>query len=193
MESVKPKETIDKPLPPIPKEKMDEALKKLKENIVKPQKVCGKEFKGPSFISAPPIIEFVDFEAENTYVQKITLTNISYSFNSYKILPINKEFRDFFVVDYTPSGRMSAGLSSVVTITFNPKLNSDIETELPLLTETGEVKIPIKCTCKKAIVSAKMENVEFGEVFYGDSKTVNFIIENIGALPTNYRIVMKDK
>ena len=193
MEAAKTTEIIDKPLPPISKEKMDEALQKLKDNIVKPQKVCGKEFKGPSFISSPPIIEFIDFQPDQTYTLKITLTNISYSFNSYKILPINKEFRDFFLIEYTPAGRMSAGLSSIVTITFNPKINADINSELPLLTETGDVVIPIKCTCKKAIVSSKSESVAFGEVFYGDSATANYTIENTGALGTDFKIVLRDK
>lgn len=56
-------------------------------------------------------------------------------------------------MQYTPSGRLSAGLSTTITITFTPQLNQDITGVLPLLAETGPIDIPLICTCKKALVS----------------------------------------
>ena len=38
---------------------------------------------------------------------------------------------------------MSAGLSTSVTITFTPQLNKDIDSYLPILSETGKIKIPL--------------------------------------------------
>lgn len=80
------------------------------------------------------------------------LTNVSLSFNSFKVLPLDDEIKDFFEITYTPSGRMSAGLSTTIQIVFTPKVRKDAKGEdihsvLPLLAETGPIDIPIICTC----------------------------------------------
>jgi len=93
------------------------------------------------------------------------MTNVSFSFNSFKLLPLHDSIKDFFHIQYTPSGRMSAGLSTTITITFTPQLNQDINGVLPLLSETGIINIPLVCTCKKALVylaSEEQSKVNFG-------------------------------
>jgi hypothetical protein len=67
-------------------------------------------------------------------------------------MPLEDKIKDFFHIQYTPSGRMSAGLSTTITITFTPQLNMDINSVLPLLSETGQIDIPLICTCKKALI-----------------------------------------
>lgn len=43
-----------------------------------------------------------------TYVQ-LTITNVSLSFNTFKILDLPVRVSDFFKISYTPPGRLSAG------------------------------------------------------------------------------------
>ena len=60
-----------------------------KAGIVKPQIVTGKEFKGTAFISKPETILFKDFAVGKPMTQTILLTNVSFSFNSFKLLPLS--------------------------------------------------------------------------------------------------------
>ena len=124
-------------------EYMAKARIRQKEGLTKPQIVHGKEFKGTAFISKPERIFFKDFEVGKTHVQTILVTNVSFSFNSFKVLPLEDAIIDFFEIKYTPTGRMSAGLSTTIQITFVPQLNQDINSVLPLLAETGPINIPL--------------------------------------------------
>ena len=60
------------------------------------------------------------------------MTNVSFSFNSFKLMPLEDKIKDFFNIVYAPSGRMSAGLSTTITITFTPQLNEDINSFFPI-------------------------------------------------------------
>ena len=83
----------------------------------------------------------------------VLFTNVSFSFNSFKLLPLEDKIKDFFQIVYNPSGRMSAGLATNIVITFTPQLNQDINSTFPILSETGIIDIPLICTCKKALIS----------------------------------------
>ena len=99
------------------------------------------------------------------------------------------------MIQYTPSGRLSAGLSTTITITFTPQMNQDINGVLPLLSETGPIDIPIVCTCKKALVNLSSEeqaNVDFGSVIFGEQCTRQVKLRNEGALPTKIYVKTND-
>ena len=116
-------------------EYMEKARERQKAGITKPQVVAGREFKGTSFISKPDVILFKDFTVGMAHTQTILLTNVSFSFNSFKLVPLEDKIKDFFHIVYTPTGRMSAGLSTTITITFTPQLNEDIDSFFPILSE----------------------------------------------------------
>ena len=78
---------------------------------------------------------------------------------------------------------MSAGLSTQIQITFTPQLNQDIDSFFPILAETGRIDIPLKCTCKKALISVNDPVIDFGNVIEGEEKTVTLKLDNAGALP----------
>lgn len=118
------------------------------------------------------------------HTQTILMTNISFSFNSFKLVPLEDKIKDFFQIQYTPSGRMSAGLSTTITITFTPQLNEDIDSHFPILSEQGLINIPLKCTCKKALVSVDDPMIDFGNVIFGEQNTQFMKLENKGALTT---------
>ena len=63
---------------------------------------------------------------------------------------------------------MSAGLSTTITITFTPQLNQDINSFFPILSETGKINIPLICTCKKALIEVENNEIDFGDVIFGE-------------------------
>ena len=48
------------------------------------QIVGGKEWSGPPFLCKPSPLAFADFEVGQTYQLHLTLTNVSYTFNSFR-------------------------------------------------------------------------------------------------------------
>ena len=69
------------------------ARQRQKDGIVKPQIVQGKEFKGTAFISKPDKIFFKDFTVGVPHTQTILVTNVSFTFNSFKLLPLNDDIK----------------------------------------------------------------------------------------------------
>ena len=87
---------------------------------------------------------------------------------------------------------MSAGLSTTITITFTPQLNQDIFGVFPILSEIGQIDIPLECTCKKALLSVEDSTIDFGPVIYGEQCTKLLKIKNDGALSTKIYIKTPD-
>lgn len=150
--------------------------------------VCGKEYKCSKFLSEPSQIEFKDFTVGKTFHKKIVLTNVSFSFNTFKVLDLADEYVDFFSVTYKKVGRMSAGQTATIHITFRPKLNRDIATELPCMAETGPFSIPLLCYTKKAVIAVKPETVDIGAVVMGEEGQKFITIENKGARSVPFKV-----
>ncbi len=60
-----------------------------------------------------------------------------------------QEVANFFEIVHEPPGRMVAGRSAPLKLVFTPKLGDEIVTFIPLLTQTGPMRVPIRCTPKK--------------------------------------------
>lgn len=56
------------------------------------------------------------------------------------------------------------------------------------MSETGQINIPLECTCKKALISVEEDLIDFGNVISGEEKTKFLKIKNTGALPTKIYI-----
>ena len=123
--------------------RLEKSLQVHKENITGPQKCMNKLFTDASFSSNPEVILFKDYNTNEPHVQTILLTNISNTFSSFKILPMPDKYADYFEIYHNPPGRMSAGISCKITIRFTPDVNIDIDTHLPILTQTGPLNIPV--------------------------------------------------
>jgi hypothetical protein len=102
------------------------ALEKQKTNIFQKQIVWGKEFKGTAFLSEPSELWFKDFDVGVTQTIHFELTNVSNTFNHFKLLDLPDEFQHLFEIIYERPGRMSAGMSCKLKITFTPRSNVDI-------------------------------------------------------------------
>lgn len=153
-----------------------------------PQIAGGKEFKGDAFASTPAVVLFKDFEINKVYKKNFTLTNVSYTFNSFKLLELEDEVMDFFVITFEKPGRMSAGMSCSIEIVFKPQLNKDVFTFIRLLTETGPVNIPLQCLIKRCAPRIVTTDVNFEEMVIGQRVTMPVKIVNSQALPTRFTI-----
>jgi hypothetical protein len=155
-----------------------------------PQSTAGYTFAGKAaFLPKPASVEFLDFEPGHVYKRKFSLTNTSLTFNSFKLLELPNNVRDFFEISYDKPGRMPAGTSCSVEVVFRPSVNGDIRTALPLLTETGPTEVPIVCCTKKVVPSVASDHVAFGTVTMGELKTLSLVIRNGGALTTSFELI----
>ena len=148
----------------------------------------GRTFKGVAFVSKPDQILFQDFEVGKKYKKHFTLTNVSYTFNSFKLLDLTDEFIDFFVINYEKPGRMSAGVSCSLEIAFTPKINSDILTKIRFFTETGPVEVPLKCLIRRCAPRITNPVVDFGSLVIGQTTVVQIKIRNSQALNSKFQI-----
>ena len=169
---------------------MKQALERQRNNIVQKQVVWGKEFKGQAFISKPEAIIFKDFEVGKKMRKRFTLTNTSFTFNHFKLLGLPDEIKDFFELSFPKGlpGRMSAGMTVTVVVEFEPKINTDIISIIPMLAKTGKFSIPLICTTKKIVPSINLHVLPMGTVVLGEKITGKIRITNDGALPTKYKI-----
>jgi len=74
---------------------------------------------------------------------------------SFKILDLNEKITDFFEIKYDRQGRMSAGMSVSIEVTFMPKVNEDILSDLSFLCSTSPFSIPLRCLTQKVTPSGK--------------------------------------
>lgn len=153
-----------------------------------PQIAGGKMFQGDAFASTPSIILFKDFEVGRTYRKVFTLTNVSYTFNSFKMLDLKDDIIDFFTITFEKPGRMSAGMSCSVEIVFKPQLNKDILDEIKLLTETGPVSIPLHCLIRRCAPRIVDTQLNFGSMIVGQKNLMTVKIVNTQALSTRFTI-----
>ena len=148
-----------------------------------PKEVCGKVYGGSKFLATPERIVFQDFELGEEMRHTVTLTNVSFAFNSFKVLPLPTHLTDFFEVVYTRPGRMSAGLTCSILIIFRPLVYQDIEAFLPCLAETGPFNIPLCAYTKKLVVSLRPAALlDFGVVVRGESRELTVAVTNKGGL-----------
>ncbi|PHJ22664.1 flagellar related protein [Cystoisospora suis] len=116
------------------------------------QKASGRIHKGPSFRINPEVISFEDFEVDQTYKQVVEITNVSLTFNTFRVAPIPEDLRDIVHVDFTPPGRMSAGTTTTFTVTFTPKKNVDINSSISILAPTGPEYFKLRCCTTKTLL-----------------------------------------
>ena len=159
---------------------------------IEKQVVWGKEFKGTAFVASEKgkdikAIEFKDFVPDQVYKKKITLTNASYSFNTFKLLELPDAVKDFFTISYTHPGALSPGMTCELHIKFEPKLNEDILERIPLLCQTGPQDISLRCLTKKVTVSTSTPEVELN-VIMGEHVTHDIVLLNQGCLDCPFTI-----
>merc|ERR1719265_2458225 len=173
---------------------MAAAMERQRQNITSVQRCWGKEFKGDAFLAKPSTIAFLDFEVGRRYRQVIEVTNVSLTFNQFKLLPLEDKIKDFFEIKFKPPGRMSAGVTCYITLWFYPKVNQDIVSNFPILAKTGNIDFPLQCTAKKTILNITPQDsdanpfIDFGNVLSGEVGHKTLLVKNSGALGAQYTL-----
>ena len=157
------------------------------DRLYSSQVVCGREFAGDSFAPTPKRgFLFTDFEAGGKYRKKITVTNVSYSTGTFKVMDMEYPYSSLFDVEYAPPGRMSAGMSTSIHLTFTPRTMDPVSCNLQLSTNTGIVRIPVECRPKSAEVYLVNEELDFPETLVGQSAVAFAQLINEGAIPVPF-------
>ncbi|NXL42434.1 CFA74 protein, partial [Podilymbus podiceps] len=169
------------------KENFEKKMEEFQTGIFRKQVVSGPECKGCSFYSKPSCIHFKDFDVGQIYKKKIVLINASYSVNFCRLVGISEWLKDFISVHFDPPGKISAGMSCEIVVTFKPMINETLEGEVMFMAQTGSFSVPLKCTAKRCILALDKELIDFGSHVVGEtiSRTIN--LTNSGALGTRFK------
>ncbi|XP_054868574.1 cilia- and flagella-associated protein 74 isoform X2 [Amphiprion ocellaris] len=168
--------------------KQEEPEKTSAKLNITPIKVHGKEFKGPSFISKPEVIDFQNFEVGKKYKKKIILTNISYTINHCKFLKVSAQLKDFISINFEPPGSLSTGMACDLQVVFHPMINKDLEGEIQFASAVGPFSVPVRCTIKKCILKVDSQFIDFGSHVVGQTVSRTITLTNKGALATLFSL-----
>jgi hypothetical protein len=157
---------------------MQNALERQKSNVLTKQIVMGREFKGDAFLPSPKVLVFEDFVVNEPLHLKLVLTNVSFTFNTFRLLELPDEVKNFFEITYTRPGRMSAGKSCTIDVEFTPKVSDEIETYIPFLAHTGPFRVPVRCLRKKAEIEVTHRVISFKGTVMGDTDKRNLIVRD---------------
>ncbi|NWH28636.1 CFA74 protein, partial [Grus americana] len=169
------------------KEIFEKKMEEFKPGILHKQILSGCERKGRTFYSKPSCIHFKDFDVGQVYKKKIVLINASYGVNFCRLVGISEWLKDFISIHFDPPGKMSAGMSCEIVVTFKPMINETLEGEVMFMAQTGSFSVPLKCTAKRCILALDKELIDFGSHVVGEtiSRTIN--LTNSGALGTRFK------
>ncbi|XP_075577713.1 cilia- and flagella-associated protein 74 [Pelecanus crispus] len=174
-------------------EKKDIFEKKMEESqtgIFHKQIASGHEYKGGTFYSKPSCIHFKDFDVGQIYKKKIVLINASYSVNFCRLVGISEWLKDFISIHFDPPGKMSAGMSCELVVTFKPMINETLEGEVMFMAQTGYFSVPLKCTAKRCVLALDKELIDFGSHVVGETISQTINLTNSGALGTRFKVQM---
>ncbi|TPX59109.1 hypothetical protein SpCBS45565_g07830 [Spizellomyces sp. 'palustris'] len=138
----------------------------------------------PPFTASPSAILFEDYDATSptSYVKRVTITNTSCRTNAIKMLPLDTSLSEFFAVQWGPSGpggRMSAGKTCEIILTFTPKhcMDDDLDGFLKFLVEYGG-EFVVRMGCRKKRFVPLITSVSGDDA--GAAKTVNLCVGKDG-------------
>ncbi|NWH65694.1 CFA74 protein, partial [Geococcyx californianus] len=169
------------------KEIFEKKMEEFQTGIFHKQIVSDRECKRSTFYSKPSCIHFKDFDVGQTYKKKIVLINASYSVNFCRFVGISEWLKDFINVHFDPPGKMSAGMSCEVVVTFKPMINETLEGEVMFKAQTGYFSVPLKCTPKRCILALDKLLVDFGSHVVGETISQTITLTNSGALGTRFK------
>ncbi|NWU61113.1 CFA74 protein, partial [Pterocles burchelli] len=171
----------------VKKEVFEKKMEELQTGIFHKQIMSGREQKGCSFYSKPSCIHFKDFDVGQIYKKKVALINASYSLNSCRLLGISEWLKDFIGVRFDPPGKISAGMSCHMVVTFKPMINETLEGEVMFMAQTGPFSVPLKCTAKRCTLALDKELIDFGSHVVGETISRTITLTNSGALGTRFK------
>ncbi|NXN70067.1 CFA74 protein, partial [Himantopus himantopus] len=169
------------------KETFEKKKEEFQTVISHKQIVSSRESKGRTFYSKPSCIHFKDFDVGQIYKKKIVLINASYSVNFCRLVGISEWLKDFISIHFDPPGKMSAGMSCEIVVTFKPMINETLEGEVMFMAQTGSFSVPLKCTAKRCVLALDKELIDFGSRVVGETISRTISLTNSGALGTRFK------
>lgn len=124
---------------------------------------------GARLLPSPAELVFKDFTVGQPAVLQLRITNVALAFNAFQILELADVVRDLFSVDHVPPGKMSPGTDVLITVTFLPRRNVDIDTDLTLRSPSGVLRVPLRCRVKRAAPELSLQDWREQSVVAGAS------------------------
>ncbi|NXG53801.1 CFA74 protein, partial [Psilopogon haemacephalus] len=149
--------------------------------------MAGHECRERAFYSKPSCIHFKDFDVGQTYKKKIALINASCEVNSCRVVGVNEWLKDFIRIHFDPPGKVYAGMSCEVVVTFKAMTNETLEGEVMFMAQTGPFSVPLKCTAKRCLLALDKELIDFGSHEVGERISQTIKLTNSGAQGTRFR------
>ncbi|NXA23375.1 CFA74 protein, partial [Ibidorhyncha struthersii] len=169
------------------KETFEKKKEEFQTGISHKQIVSSRECKRRTFYSKPSCIHFKDFDVGQIYKKKIILINASYSVNFCRLVGISEWLKDFISIHFDPPGKISAGMSCELVVTFKPMINETLEGEVMFMAQTGSFSVPLKCTAKRCVLALDKELIDFGSHVVGETISRTISLTNSGALGTRFK------
>lgn len=134
--------------------RIEEALQEQQRMLLEgtPQRVAGRVHAGPSFRCRPAVVTFGSFDVGQRYSQNVEVTNVSLGFSTFRVLPLDDELEGIISVSFEAPGRLSAGRSAQLKVTFTPRKEEDLTIDILLLSPTGPQKLPVVCRRRRSVL-----------------------------------------
>lgn len=129
---------------------------------------------------------FQDFEPGSTYGVCVKLTNAAGNRATCRALEPAANVANVLELEMAPPGFLSSGMSCYMRLKFQPKNNEDLYTQITLITDSGQLSLPVECHCKKAKLNISTSLIEFGHCVIGNTQTRTFDLQNSGALQVQF-------
>jgi Flagellar-associated PapD-like len=130
----------------------------------------------------PPVLVFKDIDAGAQYQACIKVTNACSQLTAFRVLEVPAEHASILDVKQDRFGFIPAGMAVKLTVYLTPDTESDLSTEIQVLTDKGICRIPVQVLCKKAVLSVSPAVVDLGCIPRGQCNTHQICITNNGAL-----------
>lgn len=142
----------------------------------------GDDKSSAPFVVSPAQIVFEDFEPGCVRHVTATLVNASGRRAACRFLENGMDVADVLQLQLKPPGYLSPGMSCHLHVTFHPKVNEDIHTEIGIITDLGPISVPAHCLRKRAKLSLSSDMIDFGACLTGGCERRTLELHNSGAL-----------
>lgn len=149
---------------------------------VAPGQTAARNETAAPCICDPPVLVFKDIDVGTLYHKTVKITNTSSELQAFRVQEIPAEHASILDVKQDRFGFVSAGMSIKLSVSLQPEVEDDIDTEIGVLTDKGYCRVPVQILCKKAKLSVSTAVLDLGCILRGQKSTQHITLMNAGAL-----------
>jgi hypothetical protein len=105
-------------------------------------------------------------------------------------LPLPENLRQILQIEFEPPGKLSPGITWTMTLKLNPISDTDVASQVSLLTEYGTAAVPVHVRKRFADVRVSQRDISFGQILLNESAFRTVALRNVGASDAKYSITL---